>query len=369
MKVCIVGLGSLPLWLKSEKKRTGGAEFQTYLISSKLEKFCEVCRVTEDSKKLTNNVSEEFNILPSYLPGSGIKYLRFFYPRFSNIWKALKLADADVYYQRAAGSITGIVALFCRLHGKQFVYGMANDNEFDEKRWRKSMYTRIDEKMFAFGIRHASQIVVQNDVQSQLIRKHLSKDTLMIRNIYDGPRLGEARTDAGDYVLNVGNILPKKQHHLLLDLAEKFPHIPFKVAGGGSGAYFDGVMERASNLPNVEMLGFLSREQVLQVYQGARLMLHTAHTEGFPNVFLEAWGHGIPVLSLELDPAGVLSQKNLGWVASDVPDLERRLEQVWETTDTWENIRVAASEYLAEFHDPDLIARKYAELFSELVEP
>jgi len=47
----------------------------------------------------------------------------------------------------------------------------------------------------------------------------------------------------------------------------------------------------------------------------SKALISTSPMEGFPNIFIEAWACGIPVLSLSFDPGGVIKREQLGEVA------------------------------------------------------
>ncbi len=369
MKICIVGPGSLPLLLPDSQsnKRVGGAELQTFLINKHLAKHCQTCLVTEDAEELTPELAKQLNVHPTALPDAGVRFIRFIHPRWTSLWRSLHQANSDVYYIRAARPEAGIIALFSKLNRRKFVYGMANDDEFEDSRWQKRAYSTIERPLFEFGIKSADQIIVQNNFQQDLIKKKLGRASVQIKNIYNGPILKTKEEKEDSYILNVGNILPKKQHHNLLDLAEQLPQIPFKIIGGGSGEYYQSVVERAQQLPNVELLGFQARKDIFQFYAGARMMVHTAETEGFPNVFLEAWGHRLPVVSLNLDPGGVISTQHLGRVAKNINVLKNDIQELWDSPKLRKDIGQKANIYLQEFHSPERISQIYLSTFQGVI--
>ena len=57
-------------------------------------------------------------------------------------------------------------------------------------------------------------------------------------------------------------------------------------------------------IENLEVLGQLPHEQLLSLIDRAVAVVSTSAAEGMPNVFLEAWARGVPVLSLDYDPDG-----------------------------------------------------------------
>ena len=56
-----------------------------------------------------------------------------FYWQLYYFWRAIRLSKCDIIFQRAAGPITGVIALFCKLQRKKFIYFVASSQDVDKK--------------------------------------------------------------------------------------------------------------------------------------------------------------------------------------------------------------------------------------------
>ena len=119
------------------------------------------------------------------------------------------------------------------------------------------------------------------------------------------------------YVAWVANLKPDKRPEVCIPLAAGIADlgVDLVMVGAAQVAAYAGFAARADLPPNLHVLGGLSGPAAAGVLAGARLHVHTCRPEGFPNVFLQAWGAGIPSVSLEYDPAGIIDREGLGTVA------------------------------------------------------
>jgi glycosyltransferase involved in cell wall biosynthesis len=100
----------------------------------------------------------------------------------------------------------------------------------------------------------------------------------------------------------------------------------------------------------------LRRADTLERIAGAKVLLNVSPAEGFPNTFLEAWALGTPVVSLSVDPAGVISRYGLGFVCGgDMEVLFRLLRSGVFTVDP-----ARLSGYVRDHHSMVAAARLFA---------
>jgi glycosyltransferase involved in cell wall biosynthesis len=159
----------------------------------------------------------------------------------------------------------------------------------------------------------------------------------------------------------------QKRPDRLLDLARECPEIIFDMVGPFyADDYAQGVLRRSKEIPNVIAHGAATREKVSEFYRNAACLCCTSDFEGFPNTFLEAWSHGLPIVST-FDPDGLIARKQLGMAASDVAGLAAAIKSLLSSPNRYREMSQNARAYFLENHQPDRVLPKFEAVFSGLV--
>jgi glycosyltransferase involved in cell wall biosynthesis len=94
----------------------------------------------------------------------------------------------------------------------------------------------------------------------------------------------------------------------------------------------------------------------------------TSDYEGFPNIFLEAWSEGLPIVST-FDPDGLIAERGLGAVADPhVDSLAARLAKLLESAERWRAASAAARRYYLENHTVDRVMARFEQGFLDVVQ-
>lgn len=301
---------------------------------------------------------------------AGIKGLRFLWPKWTSLVSAMRRADADIYYQNCGEYITGQVALWCGRHGRKFVYSVASDPDCDPALPR--MCTIRERVLYRYGLRKADRVIVQTRRQQKMLRNGFGCDSVVIPMPCPGPAdadysLRVLPSGNSQRVLWIGRICEQKRPDRLLDLAEACPDLSLDLVGPGDGTeYCRGVLQRAERIPNVSVCGPASRDRVPEFYQRAALMCCTSDFEGFPNTFLEAWSHGLPIVS-SFDPDDLIAEKGMGIVAHDAQGLASAIRALIGNPRRWRRASDAARRYYLANHTIDAVMPRFEKLFSELI--
>jgi glycosyltransferase involved in cell wall biosynthesis len=346
----------------------GGVEWQTSLTARWLAvRGWRVSMLTWDEGQSDDTVIDGVRVIKICRRQAGLPGVRFFFPRWSGLIAAMRRADADVYYHNCGEYVTGQVAMWCRRHGRAFVYSVASDPDCDVR--LPQMKTLRERVLYRYGLRHAERIVVQTEKQQGMLRTGFGLDSLLIPMPCIGP-------DESGYVAPppptpgmarvawIGRVVPLKRLEWLLDIAARLPRVQFDVVGPPDPEtdYTRAVFARGRALPNVTMHGRVDRDRMPEIYRGASLLCCTSEYEGFPNTFLEAFSHGVPVVST-VDPDGVIVRHGLGGAAETIDQISDRIARLIDSASDWQASSRAARAYFQQHHAVDVVMPRFAQTF------
>ena len=116
------------------------------------------------------------------------------------------------------------------------------------------------------------------------------------------------------YVVWVGNLKKHKQPERFIEAAREFvkDDIDFLMVGKIQQEAYQYVKDPSQIPSNFHYLGEKDIKKTNGIIANALFLIHTCKPEGFPNVFLQAWGYAKPVISLEFDPDGIIEKERVG---------------------------------------------------------
>jgi len=362
--LCFVAPGAYSVLAGSrDVKVVGGAEIQQCILAREfVRRGHAVSMICMNYGQQDGVVIDGIKVYRMHGPDEGLPVLRFIHPRFTSLWAALRRANADIYYQRAGGALTGMVVAFTRLARRMAVFAGASDMDFDPR--LPFIRHARDRGLFRWGLRRVQAVVVQSERQGALCRQHFRPDTTLIRSCYD--HIGQAAAYDGP-VLWVSSVKDLKRPEMFVELARSLPQFQFRLVGGGSEAHMASLRELAKGLGNIEFTGFVPFVDVEAMFDGASMLVNTSVAEGFPNTFLQAWSRGMPSVSF-FDPGAVHDGAAVGSVAGSLGEMVAQVLRLKSQPVLWQREGQRCRDYFEASFSTRAAADQYQALFTRLVE-
>jgi glycosyltransferase involved in cell wall biosynthesis len=360
--ICFVAPTTWPVLAQSSSIRVvGGAEVQQSMIAPALaRRGYRVSLISYDYGQPDRSEIDGVTIYNMHKPDEGIPVIRYVHPRLTSLWRALTLADSDVYYQRTAAAYTGFVSTFCRRNGRKSIYAGASDVDFIPG--KQDIRFARDRWIFEHGLKNVDKVITQNPQQHQELRDNYGREGTLIPSCYAPP--AEAKNDRAGYVLWVASLRPSKRAELALEIARRLPNYRFVVVGGPdsdrrSQEYFQSLRDSAANLPNVEMKGFVPFKEAERYFDGARLFLNTSEYEGFPNTFLQAWSRGVPSVGFIETGSRAHDGEPVYDSVGDASEATWKVERLMRDDALWEQASRRVLDHFHDTHSVDAIISRY----------
>jgi glycosyltransferase involved in cell wall biosynthesis len=194
---------------------------------------------------------------------------------------------------------------------------------------------------------HKSDIVfAQHEGQKEILAKRGIKSVLFY-NLIDLSLLPSIKSKEHNDFIYVGWIDKRKGFAQFFELVKNSPKHTFKVIGPPRDKEGHFYYEKLKSFPNVSLLGKLDHSATLYQIATSKALISTSHMEGFPNIFIEAWAYGIPVLSLNVDPGSTIKKEKLGEVLNG--DLKAMLQSI-DTFEYTNDFAERAKSYVERTH-------------------
>ena len=365
-KICFFSLDAYSYLTQKDTGTAGGAELQQVLLAKELvRRGFDISFIVDDYGQKSVEFVNGIKIFKC--PFNRFNRLSYYLLKLYLLWKVLKKIDAEIYYQRAASAVTGIIALFCLLKKKMFVYGLGSDIEVNGTFTENAkLHERL---LYNFGLKKAKCIITQSEYQQRLLKKRFNYDSTIIKNLYPLDEKIEKGKATPPVVLWVGTIKPEwKQPEVFLKLATAIPDAKFQMVGGvpSNKQFYDTIKKEAERIPNLEFVGFVPYPDVNEYFNNASILINTSSVEGFSNTFLQAWARYTPVVSLNVDPDEIICKYKLGFHSSTFEQMVEDVKRLLEDEKLREKMGMNGRKYVESEHDIKKIVEEYIIVFEEL---
>jgi len=337
---------------------TGGGEKQISLLALAL------TRLGHKVVFVDYNISEDFtteegievHCIKGY--NEGIRFLRAFH-RLQLIYNNLKKQKADVYYCRIR-DFRHILAFWVshRIKAK-FILALASDLDVKDTRTRlKYLYFAekvgvwwlfnglLSEIVYSWLLRHSDLVLVQHEGQKKSLQLK-GIQSAILNNLIDINEVPVIQKSERNTFCYVGSLDKRKGLIDFFKLVKVSQSYNFKIIGSPRDRTGEVYLNKLKMLKNVTHLGRLNHSETLSHIADSVALISTSPLEGFPNIFLEAWACGVPVLSLFVDPGNVIEREELGFVAKgNILSLSSAMAEITDTPE----MRTRFKKYVIQNH-------------------
>lgn len=364
-KICFFAPSAYPTLSQTNIRLVGGAEVQQTLLAKELlNNGFNVSFIVSDYGQKQIEVFNGIKIFKTY-PSDARPRFRVY--KLRSIWKALNQANADIYYQRSLSALTAIIAFFCFLKKRKFVYALSSEMNVDGTFIKEVKFYYAC--LYKLGIKNADCIISQTKNQRELLKKNFNRDSIIIKTGYAIPN-DKTNKITPPIILWVGTMKKKiKQPELFLKLARAIPNAKFQMIGGPmqrDQQYYEEIKKSASKIPNLDFVGFMPPHEVNQYFDQASLFVNTSPKEGFPNTFIQSWVRYVPVVSLNVDPDDIICKNKLGFHSKTFDQMVTDIKLLLKDERLREEMGMNGRKYVEQEHNIKKIVKKYIKLFEEV---
>ena len=160
-------------------------------------------------------------------------------------------------------------------------------------------------------------------------------------------------------IFTLGRICYQKNPALFNEIAEKMPDLRFVWVG-------DGELRDVLKAPNIEVTGWLNREEALRCSMSSNIFILTSLWEGLPMSLLESmYMEKLCLVNDVIGSRDVIRSGVNGYVCRTADDYVREIRRISENPELFREITTRARKDIEENYTTRIMAQKYREIYEE----
>jgi glycosyltransferase involved in cell wall biosynthesis len=360
MRIAIVGIRGIPA-------NFGGSETAVEEIGERLVKmghdvvvYCRKHSSTTDAKiykGMQRVVLPSINTLNLDMPSH----------TFLAIWHLALKQRVDLIHFHGVGN-----ALFFPMHkllSRRKTLVVVDGPDWNRPKWGWLARTAL-RTAFPMAVRFADEIISDNCPVQKLFREQYGRETNYVVYGADTKPVGDTNAceefglTPGNYLIQVGALVPDKGMHLSVDSYEKIEtDLPLVIVGDTLYAHEYKAKVMSTKDPRIHFLGYIYGNKYRELVKNAYAYLHPLIVDGTSPALLQAMALGKCVISTDLpETRGVVEGVAILFKSEDVSDLRKKIRFALDNPDQVATFGKLAAQRIEERFNWDVVARQYEAL-------
>ena len=260
-----------------------------------------------------------------------------------------------------------------KLFGKKCI-ATVHGLDWQREKWGKgfaSKYIKFGEKILA---KYADEVIVLSQAAYDYFKETYNRETVIIHNGISRPVHKEAELikekyglSKDEYIAVVSRLTAEKGIHYLIDAFNKVKTDKKLVIAGDTSDTDDYVRmlkEKAASNPNILFTGFISGDDLSELYSNAYMMVVASDLEGMSLSLLEALAYNNALLCSDIpENASVAEDRAMYFKKGNTNDLAQKLQAMCDDSTITENLRNGADEFILNKYSWQSVAEATCRLY------
>lgn len=346
MKVCFIMPKAYGLFYPSYHTNFGGAEVQMYLISKELAK-----NKTYDISFIVADYNQQISIKDGVKIYPSLNFKENILKKIYSFYKVFRAINANVYVQMTLTYYSWLIALYCKIFRKEFIFLVAHDKDIDGSilEVKNSILNKICTSVFSIS----TKVISQNQFQNQALLNKNIRNTILPSSL----EAIESSHKEKKYHLWIARAEIWKNPNIFLKLASELPNQKFVMVCPPTfeknEVFYHIIKQDASEIKNLTFIdSYIPYHEMSNVFEKAISFINTSDEEGFPTTFLHATQHGVPIISYNINPNNFLNEYNCGFCFhKNMEQIKTQILKLAENETYYESLSKNALAYFDSHHN------------------